>query len=87
MNDKNNPTRRRVLKLGGAAGAAAVTIALPETWTKPVVQLIAVPAHADASPVGPTTPNPTTSEDPTTTTSTTEEPTTTEESTTTTEPP
>jgi hypothetical protein len=43
--------RRQVLRalagLGGAAGAAAV---LPSRWTKPVIDGVALPAHAQASP-------------------------------------
>lgn len=45
-----NPTRRRVLTIVG--GVTALTIALPSKWTKPIVESIVVPAHAQAS--GPT---------------------------------
>ncbi len=37
-----------VIETGAAAGAAV----LPEKWTKPVVDRILVPAHAETSPLG-----------------------------------
>ncbi|WP_457937714.1 hypothetical protein [Mesorhizobium sp. 10J20-29] len=51
---KNNKvSRRRALKIV-ASGAVVATIALPSKWTRPVVESIVVPAHAQASPT-PTT--------------------------------
>ena len=56
--------RRDVLKggvvVGGAAVAAALT--LPKKWTRPLVEAVVVPAHAQTSPGAPTpapTPSPT----------------------------
>jgi hypothetical protein len=49
MAEDQNPTRRRVLKIAGIGGAAAVTLILPSKWTKPIVESIVVPAHAAAS--------------------------------------
>lgn len=45
-----NPARRRLLKAltAGGAGAAAVK-SLPERWTKPVVDTVMLPAHAQAT--------------------------------------
>ncbi|WP_457937716.1 hypothetical protein [Mesorhizobium sp. 10J20-29] len=48
-----NVTRRRALKIV-ASGAVVATIALPSKWTRPIVESIVVPAHAQASPT-PTT--------------------------------
>jgi hypothetical protein len=57
--------RRNVLKGGvvvsGAAVAAALTL-LPKKWTRPLVEAVVVPAHAQTSPGAPTpspTPSPT----------------------------
>ena len=48
--------RRDVLKggivVGGAAVAAALT--LPKKWTRPLVEAVVVPAHAQISPGAPT---------------------------------
>jgi len=68
--DKEDPkdveveARRNVLKggvvVGGAAVAAALT--LPRKWTRPLVEAVVVPAHAQTSPGAPTpapTPSPT----------------------------
>ena len=61
---KNNKvSRRRALKIV-ASGAVVATIALPSKWTRPIVEAIVVPAHAQASP---TTTNGTTSTLPPTT--------------------
>jgi hypothetical protein len=56
--------RRNVLKggivVGGAAVAAALT--LPKKWSRPLVEAVVVPAHAQTSPGAPTpspTPSPT----------------------------
>ena len=61
---KDAEGRRKVLKggvvVGGAAVAAALT--LPKKWTRPVVEAVVVPAHAQTSPPAPTpapTPSPT----------------------------
>jgi hypothetical protein len=46
--------RRHVLRValgGGALGA----LVLPESWTRPVVKSVVVPAHAQASPRATTT--------------------------------
>ncbi len=53
MNNTRRPrstdfTRRRILKGTGVAGAAAIL--LPTSWTKPVLQAVVVPAHAQTTP-------------------------------------
>jgi len=46
------PGRRRLLKaLAGAGGVFATGALLPERWTRPVVESIIVPAHAQATGV------------------------------------
>src|SRR5438132_5115055 len=52
--------RRDVLKGGVVVGGAAVAAALslPKKWTRPVVEAVVVPAHAQTSPGSPT-PSPT----------------------------
>jgi hypothetical protein len=42
-------SRRRAMKVLGAGGVVAATLMLPSKWTKPVVESIIVPAHAQAS--------------------------------------
>jgi hypothetical protein len=37
------------MKVLGAGGVVAATLMLPSKWTKPVVESIIVPAHAQAS--------------------------------------
>lgn len=48
MSDKN-VSRRRAIKIV-ASGALVATIALPSKWSRPIVESIIVPAHAQASP-------------------------------------
>lgn len=44
------PARRRLLKaLGGAGGTIAAGKVLPEKWTRPVVESVLLPAHAQAT--------------------------------------
>lgn len=43
------PIRRRLLQKLVASGAVAAV--LPSKWTKPIVESVVVPAHAQASPV------------------------------------
>lgn len=52
--------RRDVLKGGVVVGGAAVAAALslPKKWTRPLVEAVVVPAHAQTSPSAPT-PSPT----------------------------
>ena len=45
-------SRRKVLKAAGATGAAATAALLPPAWTKPVVEIIVVPAHAQTTVPG-----------------------------------
>jgi hypothetical protein len=52
--EERGPNRRRVLQIFGIGGAA-LAIALPARWTRPVVQSIVVPAHAAASPANSST--------------------------------
>jgi hypothetical protein len=42
-------SRRRAMKVLGVGGVVAATLMLPSKWTKPVVESIIVPAHAQAS--------------------------------------
>jgi hypothetical protein len=48
--------RRDVLKGGVVVGGAAVAaaLALPKKWTRPLVEAVIVPAHAQTSPGAPT---------------------------------
>ena len=41
-------TRRKVLKISGFAGVAAIV--LPTSWTKPILRAVVVPAHAQTTP-------------------------------------
>jgi hypothetical protein len=41
--------RRRAIKIITIGGALA-TLVLPSRWTKPVIEAVVVPAHAQASP-------------------------------------
>lgn len=52
-------SRRRAIKVLGAGGVVAATLMLPSKWTKPVVESIIVPAHAQASAPPTTIPGPT----------------------------
>ena len=45
----HQPDRRQVLKII-TIGGVATTLLLPSKWTKPIVESIVVPAHAQASP-------------------------------------
>ena len=45
----HHPDRRHVLKII-TIGGVATTLLLPSRWTKPIVESIVVPAHAQASP-------------------------------------
>ena len=47
-NDKG-VSRRRALSILGLGGAVVATVALPSKWTRPLVESIVVPAHAQAS--------------------------------------
>jgi subtilisin-like proprotein convertase family protein len=45
--------RRRLLAaLGAATGAAAAGSVLPSSWTRPIINSIDVPVHAQSTPVG-----------------------------------
>ena len=48
--------RRNLIKALGAGGIAAVAVALPERWTKAVVESVWSPVHAQASPLPPPPP-------------------------------
>ena len=50
-------TRRDIIKKVLIGGAMA-TVVLPGKWTKPLINSIVVPAHAQASPPATTTPEP-----------------------------
>ncbi len=65
--------RRDMLKVTATVGAAAAsTLVLPKSWTKPVLRSIVVPAHAHTTekPATTTEKPPRTTEKPTTTTTT-----------------
>ena len=55
MTDKENQGygRRRVLRVAGVAGLAAIV--LPQSWAKPVLRSVVVPAHAQTTPASKTT--------------------------------
>ena len=53
--DNRNISRRRALKVLGVGGVVVATLALPSKWTRPVVETIVVPAHAQSSPRATTT--------------------------------
>ena len=56
MSDK---ARRKLLKTIVSGGGAIVAgKSLPESWTKPVVDSVMLPAHAETSPAEPTPPTP-----------------------------
>ena len=56
MSDK---ARRKLLKTIVSGGGAIVAgKSLPENWTKPVVDSVMLPAHAETSPAEPTPPTP-----------------------------
>jgi hypothetical protein len=46
INDDKNIDRRRFITLAGVGGVGAVTLALPGQWTKPIFDLVTIPAHA-----------------------------------------
>ena len=46
--------RRQVLKII-TIGGIATTLLLPSKWTKPIIEAVVVPAHAQASPPATTT--------------------------------
>lgn len=77
MDDKTPKFDRRQIIRTILIGGVATTLILPGKWTKPLVNSVIVPAHAQASPPVTTS----------TTTSTTGAPTSTTSTTTTTEPP
>jgi len=50
-NDKKTLGRRQLLMTVAAAGGAAAAFKLlPERWTKPVVEMVELPVHAQVSP-------------------------------------
>ena len=52
MKDKSTKLlRRRVLKGGLAAGGIAASNAMPEKWSKPVINAILLPSHAMTTPI------------------------------------
>lgn len=53
MTEKRVPestSRRKLVRALGIGGAAMAAKALPEKWTKPAVDSVLIPAHAQASP-------------------------------------
>ncbi len=48
---EQRPDRRQAVKIITVGGVAA-TLLLPTKWTKPVIESVVVPAHAQASPFG-----------------------------------
>lgn len=55
--EKADPQGRRqaIKTVLAGGGIAATALALPKEWTKPIVESIVVPAHAQTSPVVTTT--------------------------------
>lgn len=50
--DRTNTGRRRALQALGVGGALVGAHALPEKWTRPVVDAVSLPAHAQTSSEG-----------------------------------
>jgi hypothetical protein len=50
--------RRRLLQALGLAGGGAVAALLPTRWTRPLVEVVVLPAHAQTSPGLTPTPTP-----------------------------
>ena len=49
-----NSSRRSLIKKTGVAGGVVLTAsALPESWVKPIIKSMVLPAHAQTSVVGP----------------------------------
>ena len=46
---KSTERRKAIKKIGAAGGIAATSTVLPKNWTKPIVQSVVLPAHAQAS--------------------------------------
>ena len=44
--------RRRFITLAGVGGVGSMTLALPGEWTKPIIDLVLVPAYAQSAPTG-----------------------------------
>ena len=51
----NNSSRRKILKAGAAVGAVGSAALLPNSWVKPVLRTVVVPAHAKTTDVTTTT--------------------------------
>ncbi len=59
IDKKSNEGRRKILKSVLAGSGAVVTgKSLPESWSKPIVDAIMLPAHAETSPITTTTTTP-----------------------------
>jgi hypothetical protein len=58
MKDKKSSDSRRKLLKSIAAGSGAIVAgkSLPESWSRPVVDSVMLPAHAQTSPVDPSAP-------------------------------
>lgn len=48
--NQNTPGRRNTIKFLAASGAVITGRALPESWTRPVLDSVVLPAHAQMSP-------------------------------------
>ena len=56
-NDKSNESRRKLLKtIAAGSGAIVAGKSLPGSWSKPVVDSVILPAHAQTSPAPPAPP-------------------------------
>jgi hypothetical protein len=56
---KSNDSRRKLLKsIAAGSGAIVAGKSLPENWTKPVIDSVVLPAHANTSPEPPPPPPP-----------------------------
>ena len=58
MKDKKSSDSRRKLLKSIAAGSGAIVAgkSLPESWSRPVVDSVMLPAHAQTSPTDPSAP-------------------------------
>lgn len=70
-NDDKQRSRRTLLKATGVAGVAASAIVLPNSWTKPILRAVVVPAHAQTTTTAAVTTGTGTGTGTTTTTTTT----------------
>ncbi|MCP4010195.1 MAG: hypothetical protein GY726_11865 [Proteobacteria bacterium] len=50
MNNKSNDSRRKLLKsIAAGSGAVVAGKSLPDSWSKPVIDTVMIPAHAETT--------------------------------------